>query len=175
MNCLSCAQPVKRHRYGYCSTCYTRVVKTETYSELPLIINYDNLTAQYGERYELEGFDKAYAHFYRLKEVGTRGNFVADATDRRWCLKVHYVEGFPCPPVLTFVNPYNYEDDNPVWWPRTKFLVDALNQTFDLPYVHVRSSAKRIINDDERVFFKKWLPSYFVKTIAPKILDKLTI
>ena len=154
--------------YGLCITCYESAVKV--HGELKLLVEDANHRASFGEKYVHSAFDKTHAHFYELHETGTRGAFIARTDSRQWCLEVSYPEGFPCPPVVKFVNPYDYTDTNPIWWPKSKIRMDPVRQQIDIPFLHPKTTLRY---KDVKPSVKRWTPTYVVQMLAPKIGHKI--
>jgi hypothetical protein len=160
--CADCGKLVRDLTYGHCGRCYEAWVKE--YGELALLVSTYSAAPV---KYIFKVFDTVYVHFYRTK----RGKPLTH--ERQWCAEFRYVDGYPCPPTIRFVNPYNYADDNPVWWPPTKFHSDPLNQTLDLECVSARTS---VTGNTPSVSLEdagdRWSPHILAKTLAANIKEK---
>lgn len=133
--CKVCYRRALDLTYGRCPKCYEEELATG--GELPLITEAANNGT---EVYEYTAPDTVFASFYRLEPCG---DFYLVKTDERlWCLKIHYYEGFPCPPRLSFVSPYNHEDENPIWWPRLDVNCNPITRKIDTPYVAERTAIR---------------------------------
>jgi hypothetical protein len=168
MRCPTCKrQSAPQPHYGYCGPCYERAVKV--YGELQVIIT--SYTSWRPEKYEYKTPDTAYVHFHRVELKNHV--YTAHTNERQWCIELTYTAGFPCPPTVKFVSPYDYSDDNPVFWPRLSVMTDSLRQVLDLPYLSQRSSASAQVTESAETAMKFWYPHKIVDAIADKILTDI--
>lgn len=131
--CPTCHKRVSSLTYRECETCHSETIKEV--GELQAVAQKMSTTV---EKYVCTDENTVYAHFYRLEQFGDI--FVVKQDERQWCLQIAYVDGFPCAPRLAFVNPFDYSDFNPIWWPQTQFKMDPLRKLMDLRYVADRTA-----------------------------------
>lgn len=162
--CATCKRR-RRLTYGYCADCFEFAVKTR--GELALIV-------EHYKRWRYEEFvqdqpDTVYCHFHRISK-DANGLYRPHLDDRQWCIELKYESGFPSPPLLRFVNPYNYQHTDPVYWPDMTIPVDCIREVIDAPNIHPKSAY--VINPDLDVDPKKLQPHCYVDYVAERILPR---